>query len=211
MSDIPANELKAAVESMNKSLGKSDRIKLLKRKREDVLTELTDKIQGFIEEGNEGDLPNDVIAFYNKYIASDEEEEEELDDEVEETEEDEENDGEEADDLTPPAKKSTKGGKKTSKSVPSKKGGKPSTSGKKTSKPVPPKKTSKPASEKGTKKRGSVSNEQLAFNLVSEGKSEKEIAKVFTDMYKDKGITDADFIKKRINIYVGIANRKLKK
>jgi hypothetical protein len=66
------------------------------------------------------------------------------------------------------------------------------------------------AKKKGPKREG-PSNEQLAYDMVTAGKSEDEIAKVFTERYHKRGQKDADFIKKRIGIYIRIAKKRIEK
>jgi hypothetical protein len=63
---------------------------------------------------------------------------------------------------------------------------------------------------KGPKREG-PSNEQLAYDMVKAGKSEDEIAKVFTERYHKREQKDADFIKKRIAIYINIAKKRIAK
>jgi hypothetical protein len=64
--------------------------------------------------------------------------------------------------------------------------------------------------KKGPKREG-PSNEKLAYDMVKAGKSEDEIAKAFTDRYHKRGQKDADFIKKRIGIYIRIAKKRIEK
>lgn len=110
---------------------------------------------------------------------------------------------------------------------PTKKSGKAATAPKKEekkeAKPTPSKKEEKkeekpaakaskkeedaPAKKKGKVKEG-PSFEEIARNLVKEGKSEKEILKTFTDLYKEKGQTDTEYIKKRVGIYMKLASKK---
>lgn len=63
----------------------------------------------------------------------------------------------------------------------------------------------KPAKKK--EKKGE-SNIDLAVRLLKEKASDKEIKKAFTELYKAKGQTDAEFIKKRITTYMKIAKDK---
>jgi len=66
------------------------------------------------------------------------------------------------------------------------------------------------AKKKGPKREG-PSNEQLAYDMVKAGKSENEIAKAFTERYHKRDQKDADFIKKRIDIYIRIAKKRIEK
>ena len=66
------------------------------------------------------------------------------------------------------------------------------------------------AKKKGPKREG-PSNEQLAYDMVKAGKSEDEIAKAFSDRYHKRDQKDAEFIKKRIGIYIRIAKKRIEK
>lgn len=123
------------------------------------------------------------------------------------------------DDDDTPDEEEEKPAKKSGKAAPA-----PKKEEKKEAKPAPSKKEEKkeekPAAKASkkeeaealTKKKGKVkegpSFEEIARNLVKEGKSEKEILKTFTDLYKEKGQTDTEYIKKRVGIYMKLASKK---
>ena len=67
-------------------------------------------------------------------------------------------------------------------------------------KPVKPVKAVKPA-----KKESTLSNLALGRKLLAEKADEKKIIAAFTESYKRKGQTDADYIAKRAAIYMRIA------
>jgi len=81
---IPAKEFKAVVKSLNKVLDDDgqDKIKIVGVKKAEVESAFTDSVNGYIEDDNASALPDDVIDFYNKYIANDDDDE--ADDEKEE-------------------------------------------------------------------------------------------------------------------------------
>lgn len=127
-------------------------------------------------------------------------------------------DDDDATDDAAPAEEEEKPAKKSGKAAPA-----PKKEEKKETKPAPSKKEEKkeeksaakaskkeeeaPAKKKGKVKEG-PSFEEIARNLVKEGKSEKEILKTFTDLYKEKGQTDTEYIKKRVGIYMKLASKK---
>jgi hypothetical protein len=63
---------------------------------------------------------------------------------------------------------------------------------------------------KGPKREG-PSNEQLAYDMVTAGKSEDDIAKAFAARYTKLDQKDAGFVKKRIAIYIRIAKKRIEK
>ena len=56
------------------------------------------------------------------------------------------------------------------------------------------------------KKEKQLSNINLMKQLLKDKLSDEEIVKTFTKRYKEKGVTDKDFIAKRIKIYKKIAS-----
>lgn len=67
------------------------------------------------------------------------------------------------------------------------------------------------AKEKREPKERAPSNEQVAIDAVKEGKSEKDLLKIFTKIYEAKGKDDPDYIATRTAIYYGIACKALGK
>lgn len=67
------------------------------------------------------------------------------------------------------------------------------------------------AKEKREPKERAPSNEQVAIDAVKEGKTEKDLLKIFTKIYNAKGKDDADYIATRTAIYYGIACKALGK
>jgi hypothetical protein len=53
------------------------------------------------------------------------------------------------------------------------------------------------------------SNEQLAYDMLTAGKSEDEIGAAFTARYKERGQTDEKFVAKRIAIYIKIGKKRI--
>ena len=62
-----------------------------------------------------------------------------------------------------------------------------------------------------TPKTPRLSNEALGVQLLKSKATEEEIIAAYTQVYKLKGITDKDFIKKRAKIYMGIATKRATK
>lgn len=68
---IPAKEFKKAIQELNKLLKTKgeESIKFVGVKKEDAITNFTNKILDFIEKDIAVELPDAVIDFYNNYIA----------------------------------------------------------------------------------------------------------------------------------------------
>ncbi len=75
----------------------------------------------------------------------------------------------------------------------------------KTEEAAPEEKASKKKGKKKSKKSKREGNVAKAKRLIEEGKSEKEIEKIFLADYKEQGKTDKDWCKKRVAIYIKIA------
>lgn len=165
--DIPVDQLKAAVNALNTMI--DPKIKMITRKKSEIIADFKAKMDVFIEEDTTDQLPEVCVDFYNDFIATEEESE---------------------------TKVEEKAGEKSPKE--------------KTSKAPKEKKDKAPKEKKERKPReGGVSNEQLAANLIEGGASNEDVHAKFTEIYAARGITDADYIRKRVVIYINIANKKL--
>lgn len=183
MNEIPAEELKVAIAALNKIL--DTKIKTIGKKKSDVCEAFKNAVATFIEEDTVDQLPDEVVDFYNDYIADQEAEEE-----VEEKKEE---------------KSSKKSAGKDSKKTPPGKGMK-NTDGKDAGK-----ETKKSEGVKRTRGTSGESNEDVAYNILANGGSEEDIDAKFRSIYKERGVTDKEFINKRIKIYTNIAKKKLAK
>lgn len=67
------------------------------------------------------------------------------------------------------------------------------------------------APEKRVPKERGPSNEQIAIDAVKEGKTEKDLLKVYTKIYEARGKDDPDYISQRTTIYYNIALKALGK
>ena len=67
------------------------------------------------------------------------------------------------------------------------------------------------AKKKKAPKREGPSREGKMYELVKAGTTDAAIEKEFIAYYTKKGVTDADFVKKRIAIYKNIAKKKIAK
>lgn len=81
--------------------------------------------------------------------------------------------------------------------------------GKKDVKEKPLKKQTAP--EKRVPKERGPSNEQIAIDAVKEGKTEKDLLKIYTKIYEAKGKDDPEYISRRTVIYYNIACKQLGK
>jgi len=77
--------------------------------------------------------------------------------------------------------------------------------------PSPEEQAKAEAAKKKPKEPKGPSNEQKGYDLMKAGASDDEWNKVFGEFYAKKGVTDQEFIKKRIAIYKNIAKKKLAK
>ena len=70
---IDGKKFKIAVKSLNDVLvaDKAEKIKVVGVKKEEVLESFTTSVQGYIDNDKVSDLPDEVIDFYNEFIADD--------------------------------------------------------------------------------------------------------------------------------------------
>lgn len=66
---IPAKELKAAVKALNDAGLLDAKIKVVGVKKDAVVSAFTTGVMGLIEDGNQDEMPEAVIDFYNEHIA----------------------------------------------------------------------------------------------------------------------------------------------
>lgn len=198
------NEVKDGKELLLESLG-IKKLKTVAVKEDDLREAFIAAIEKIDDEKKSKKVPKSVILFYNTLIEDEDEEaeeeeadadtEEESDDDSDDDDDEEEEEEEEEEEKKPAKSKSKDKKKKASKGDDE----------------DDEDDEDKPKSKKGEgKKKGErkprESMQALYKQLAEEGKSEKEILKVFVKKYAEKD-KDADFAKKRMDIYKKLAGK----
>jgi outer membrane biosynthesis protein TonB len=164
--NFTSKDFKAAVKSLNNFLEEEgeDKLKFVGVKKEVVLADFTEAIIGVIEDGDAEKLPEDVIDFYNTYIAVETEEEPEEEEPEEEEPEEEE-----------PEEEPEESGKKKKKK-------------KKTKSAAKPKKEKKEKKEKKTKSPGIIELGVKAY-MEDGAKTKSEIIAAVQPSFPDRDIS----------------------
>lgn len=186
VTDVDEKKLREAIGALNGLSLLDEKIVVKGKTTEDLMESFVDAIDE-LEDDQSGTLPENVILMYNELIEDEAGEgeaaagEEEAGGEEAAAGEEEAAAGEEEATPAPKAKK---------KVIPAKK------------KEAPAKKVVKETVEK------ELSNVDLMKQLIAGKKNKASILKAFTARYAKKGMTDADFIAKRIEIYKKIASEE---